>query len=603
MAEDSSHAKASDRPVTWRQQFKSDDEKYVSRHKDLFSKYINERVGPRGLEIKDIIEDLKDGVVLWHFYEVLGRTELGPLVKGKLTKPKADKSLMKVQMMENMALVWKYINETVKTVGIGPQDVVDGNEKLVLGLIWSTIVFFVAKSLNADNNLAKVKEKLLAWAKDHTRKYEDFKDTDGVMDLGMGWFDGKAFLAVLNSHDPIKCPYDPEGNDEADRKKAFDRAQEVFGVGQLIDPNDDDAYMDEYAMIAYIGDLHRLLKASTYCHKLVLKQHVDVGLPGPEHFEIQPADVPKLSGDGSIVVKLMCLSADPYLRIGIKAGGAHGAQTPGNPMRVFVSGKVVESNNPDWAAGDLFGGNLEAITMQVLPAEVAKTLWKLDLPENQVSYGIGILGMPGSTAYAGIDLLQPKEGETIFVSAAAGAVGGLVGMLAKMKGAKVIGSAGGPEKGAFIKEKYGFDHAIDYKSVSNADELEAKLLEVAPEGIDMYFENVGGMHFEAAMRQLRVKGRVAVCGLISGYNEESMGIHNVDLARMLFKQQTLQGFMCGDWLGGRRGTFHKEMPEWIKSGKIPHIQETFFEGIENWPMAFQALFTGKNLGKVVVNVG
>jgi len=149
-------------------------------------------------------------------------------------------------------------------------------------------------------------------------------------------------------------------------------------------------------------------------------------------------------------------------------------------------------------------------------------MWKLTdyINESQISLGIGVLGMPGATAYGGIDTLRPEKGQTIFISAAAGAVGGLVGQLAKtLYDCKVIGSCGGSDKGKMITEEWGFDHAIDYKTCKNKDDLVAALKAVAPNGIDMYFENVGGMHFEAAMETLANFGRVAVCGMIDGYNE------------------------------------------------------------------------------------
>ncbi len=212
--------------------------------------------------------------------------------------------------------------------------------------------------------------------------------------------------------------------------------------------------------------------------------------------------------------------------------------------------------------------------------------------------------MTGSTAYAGIQgILRPNPGKTIFISAASGAVGGLAGMLAKhLYGCKVIGSCGGGEKCAFTKESYHFDHVIDYKRVSNAEDLIAMLKKVAPEGIDMYFENVGGMHFEAALNSLRSHGRIVICGLISEYNKkDSSDEAHFRPAKLALSQQRIEGFVCSDWLVGNKGSFLPDMSTWLKEG-IVKAQETFFDGIEQWPAAFESIFTGRHLGKVVVRL-
>jgi NADPH-dependent curcumin reductase CurA len=222
--------------------------------------------------------------------------------------------------------------------------------------------------------------------------------------------------------------------------------------------------------------------------------------------------------------------------------------------------------------------------------------------------------MPGSTAYGGlIDVLRPLKGETIFVSAAAGAVGGLVGQIAKNEyECKTVGSCGGPEKGKIILDKYGFDSHVDYKKAANGDELSAMLKEAAPDGIDMYFENVGGMHFETAMSALRVKGRIAVCGCIANYNKKTTGdsgqdspggsvFNKINIGDMIYSFQRIEGFVCAPWLKGEKGNFLQDMSKWLKEGKIK-VQETHHDGIEQWPAAFQSLFTGTNMGKVVVRL-
>jgi NADPH-dependent curcumin reductase CurA len=213
----------------------------------------------------------------------------------------------------------------------------------------------------------------------------------------------------------------------------------------------------------------------------------------------------------------------------------------------------------------------------------------------------GILGMPGSTAYGGlIDILKPVAGQTLFVSAASGAVGSVVGMIAKnVYGCTIIGSCGGPEKCSMLKEKFGYDHAIDYKTCANADELTAALKVVAPDGIDMYFENVGGMHFDAAFSSLKTGGRIAICGAISEYNNLKPSGNTIDITKMIYTAQRIEGFVCMPWLSGARGNFLADMAQWYKEGKLL-AQETFTDGIENWPLAFQSLFNGMNKGKVIV---
>lgn len=342
---------------------------------------------------------------------------------------------------------------------------------------------------------------------------------------------------------------------------------------------------------------------------VVLIATLDAGLPGPEHFQIVEKEVPPLEGESSIQVQLTAISADPFLRGRIKSNtNGNPGMGSGETMVGFVAGKVIASNgNATWSVGDLFGASLPFTTVQNLTAtQLSRTLiWKLSglITEDELDLGLGILGMPGSTAYGGLtDVLQPKQGDTIFVSAASGAVGSLVGMLAKnVYNCKTIGSCGGPEKVALIKDMFGYDHAIDYKTVKNKDELKAALKEAAPDGIDMYFENVGGMHFEAAFESLRARGRIAVCGGISTYNDATAVPVQINPLQMIYSHQRIEGFVCMEWLSGRRGNFLADMHRYLREGKVVP-QETVFEGIDKFGEAFQSLFTGKNLGKVVVHV-
>jgi len=363
---------------------------------------------------------------------------------------------------------------------------------------------------------------------------------------------------------------------------------------------------------------------------VMLSALIPEGMPTREHFTIAESPAPVAENLGDVLLQVLAMSADPYLRSGCKTG-----EVP-RPMTGFCAGKVIASKNADWPVGSLMGVASAFSTLQVLSAKaLSRTIsWNLSdvITEEQISLGVGVLGMPGATAYGGlIDVLRPKApkegeaGETLFVSAAAGAVGGLVGQIAKTQyNCTVIGSCGGAAKNALIVEKYGFDKAIDYKSIDSSlpreeqrAALVAKLREAAPKtnkgehgGIDMYFENVGGIHFEAAMETLNDHGRVAVCGAISEYNYGGNGLtgtapkNEIKISTMIYSFQRIEGFVCMPWLSGARGTFLKHMSTWVKAGDIK-VEETFFDGVEAWPDAFAALFKqskegGSNTGKVVV---
>jgi len=382
------------------------------------------------------------------------------------------------------------------------------------------------------------------------------------------------------------------------------------------------------------------------CKTVWLKGYVDEGIPGPEHFDIRSSivsfglssvsleDLP----DGAIVVQAHSLSVDPYLRGRIKRknplnqksakGGTDVAidtDTGETIMAGFVAGQVIASRNSAWAVDDFIGGAMDFSTVQILaPARLNATIvWKLTgyVDASNISLGIGALGMPGATAYGGLcDVLRPKKSaavggeatqspETLFVSSAAGAVGSLVGQIAKsVYGSVVIGSCGGPVKNERIVARYGFDHAIDYTTLSGEDggkaELDERLKAVAPNGIDMYFEAVGGIHFEAAMTALRPHGRIAVCGVISKYNDAELSFNKIDIGSMIYSFQRIEGFVASPWLRRQRGDFLRDMSQWIQEKKVIP-DETFFEGIEQWPLAFQSLFVRGNAsksGKVVVRI-
>ena len=296
---------------------------------------------------------------------------------------------------------------------------------------------------------------------------------------------------------------------------------------------------------------------------VTLTSYIPSGLPGPEHFTIVESTLPTEADvqEGGILLQILAMSADPYLRSSCKSEATGGAIP--RTMSGFVSGKVLCSKRPDYVAGDLFGASLPFTTCQIVTAEQAtKTLiWKLTdmLTEENISQGLGVLGMPGSTAYGGLlDVLRPekdqtKTPETIWVSGSAGAVGSMVTQIAKnVCGCTVIGSCGGPEKVALCIEKFGLDGAIDYKKCPDREALTAALKEQAPNGIDMYFDNVGGMHFETAMESLRPQGRAAICGGISHYNEGERQADRIFPTDMIYGFKRIEGFMCMPWLSGKK---------------------------------------------------
>lgn len=346
---------------------------------------------------------------------------------------------------------------------------------------------------------------------------------------------------------------------------------------------------------------------------LIFTKYCNEGLPDWSNFELRSVTVSDADlAEGSILIKLLGVSPDPYMRGRMRTdsplaakGSSSMAMTLNDAVTAFVVGEVVASRNDKWPVGATFGASLPIQTVQVVTAKqmAATVMWNLTdyVARENITLGLGVFGMPGSTAYGGtVDVLQPKTGEVLFVSGASGAVGSLVGLIAKRCfGCRVIGSCGGPEKCAYVKDVLGFDDAIDYRKYPTRETLTAALAEVAPDGIDMYFDNVGGIHFEAAFDNLRPGGRIAVCGGISEYSKGTPnGVHFNPL-KMIYTNQRIEGFVCWRWLSGAKGDFLKEMSGWMMEGKL-HTEETYFDGLSSWVDAFTALMNGKHLGKVVI---
>ncbi len=320
------------------------------------------------------------------------------------------------------------------------------------------------------------------------------------------------------------------------------------------------------------------------------------GAPIPENFEVVEAQVPAPQ-DGEIMVANRFMSVDPYMRGRMNDVKSYVPPFQiGQPLEGGAVGEVIESNSPDIAVGDHVVHGLGWREIGVMPA--AMTQPAANVEGVSLSANLGVLGMPGMTAYAGLlRVASFKEGDAVFVSGAAGAVGSLVGQLAKLKGASmVIGSAGSDEKVAWLIDELGYDAAFNYKSGPVAKQLSA----AAPNGIDVYFDNVGGDHLEAAIHALNAHGRVAMCGAISMYNntEPVPGPSNLTLA--IGKRLNLRGFIVSDH-GDMRDDFVREVGGWLADGTIKS-EETVMHGIEHAGEAFIGLLAGANTGKMVVEL-
>jgi NADPH-dependent curcumin reductase CurA len=319
------------------------------------------------------------------------------------------------------------------------------------------------------------------------------------------------------------------------------------------------------------------------------------GEPTPDDFRLVETERPD-PADGQVVVRMLVMSVDPYMRGRMRAGKSYAAAWEvGETMQGGAVGRVVDSRSPDVPVGALVLANagwrdvavLDAAHVQVLP----------DLPGVPPSYHLGVLGMPGLTAWAGLFRVAAfQPGDDVFVSGAAGAVGSLVGQFARLRGAgRVVGSAGSPEKVAWLGE-LGFDAAFDYHDGKVADLLAA----AAPEGVDVFFDNVGGEHLEAAIGALRLHGRAAICGSISTYNAVTPPPGPRNMSLLVANRLTLRGFLVGDHTD-LRAEFVDTVPGWITSGELV-VRETAREGLENAVPAFLDLLRGANTGKMIVRL-
>lgn len=323
-----------------------------------------------------------------------------------------------------------------------------------------------------------------------------------------------------------------------------------------------------------------------------------VGEPKASDFRIEEY-APPTPGQGEVLLRTIWLSLDPYMRGRMSDAPSYAAPVPiGGVMEGETVSEVVASNNPGFAKGDIV---LARAGWQTHALSDGKALTKVDPSIAPISTAVGVLGMPGMTAYAGLlEIGKPKAGETVVVAAASGAVGSAVGQIARIKGARAVGIAGGKDKCDYVKNELGFDACVDHRD----PDLAAKLKEACPDGIDVYFENVGGAVFEAVFPLFNFFARMPVCGLIAQYNATEAYTPKwapMLMRNVLTKRLTIRGFIVTDF-APLRADFLRDMSQWVREGKVKY-KESVTDGIDNAPTAFMGLLKGANFGKQLVRVG
>jgi len=323
-----------------------------------------------------------------------------------------------------------------------------------------------------------------------------------------------------------------------------------------------------------------------------------VGEPKPSDFRIEEIPVPA-PRPGQVLLRTIWLSLDPYMRGRISDAASYAQPVPiGGVIEAGTVCEVIASNNPAFAKGDIV---LARAGWQTHALSDGKGLAKIDPKLAPISTAVGVLGMPGMTAYTGLlDIGRPQPGETVVVAAASGAVGSAVGQIARIKGARAVGIAGGKDKCEFVKNELGFDHCVDHRD----PDLAARLKDACPKGIDVYFENVGGAVFDAVFPLLNPFARVPVCGLIAHYNDTEAKPPKWAASLMraiLTKRLTFRGFIVSDF-AARHADFLRDMSQWVREGKVKY-REFVTEGLDTAPAAFMGLLKGANFGKQLVRVG
>ncbi len=333
-------------------------------------------------------------------------------------------------------------------------------------------------------------------------------------------------------------------------------------------------------------------------NRQILLANRPVGMPKTSDFRLQETSIPT-PADGQVLCKTLYLSLDPYMRGRMSPSKSYAAPVEINEVITGGTvGEVIESKDPEFQAGDIvcgYGGWQDYWVLN------GKTLNKVDPDIAPISTATGVLGMPGVTAYTGLlNIGKPKKGETVVVAAACGPVGSVVGQIAKIKGAHSVGIAGSPEKCEYATNKFQFDHCVNHNSTEFLEELKS----ACPDGIDVYFENVGGKVFDAVLPLLNDFARIPVCGIISAYNATELpaGPNLIPslMRNILVKRLTFRGFIVWDFASQEKEAL-QQLANWIKQGKL-HYLEDIVDGLENAPDAFIRLFNGKNFGKLIVHV-
>lgn len=332
---------------------------------------------------------------------------------------------------------------------------------------------------------------------------------------------------------------------------------------------------------------------SDLINKQIILKSRPVGEPKDSDFAVVETPTPE-PGEGEILSRTIYLSLDPYVRGRISGGQSYAASLElGSVIVGGTVSQIIKSNHPQFQVGDFV---LSSNGWQTYAVSKGETLRKLDPTQAPLSYNLGVLGMPGLTAYAALlDVGQPKEGETVVVSAASGAVGAVVGQIAKIKGARVVGIVGSDDKRDYIVKELGFDVGINRKT----QELDSALKEAAPNGIDVYYDNTAGVILEAVLQHINLGARIPLVGLISEYNATSTQ-PGPNLRPLLVKRALIKGFLVGDYQH-RFNDFSHDVSGWLQSGQLKY-KEDVVDGLENATGAFIGLLRGDNFGKLIVKV-
>jgi len=322
------------------------------------------------------------------------------------------------------------------------------------------------------------------------------------------------------------------------------------------------------------------------------------GAPGPENFRLEDIVLAD-ANEGEVTLRVLYLSLDPYMRGRMSDAKSYAAPVPiDGIMEGETVCEVISSRHPGFSPGEIVRGRTGWCSHAVMQGDRLRLVETHGAP---ISTAVGVLGMPGFTAWSGLKFIgQPKQGETVVVAAASGPVGSMVGQLAKMAGARAVGIAGGLDKCTFVKEELGFDAVVDHRSTDFARDLER----ACPNGIDVYFENVGGHVWDAVLPQLNQFARIPVCGLVAQYNGGETADSDrlpMTMSTILRRSLLLRGFIQTEFVADHFDSFLNEVGPKVASGQIKH-REDVVDGLDNAPEAFTGMLTGKNFGKLIVKV-